>query len=213
MTIDFTDLTGTLLTAVITYGPALLALVLFVGGLGIPLPGALMLMAGGAFIRQGVLDISTALPLALVGVVAGDMTSYAMGRFAGEFMQRRFGETATWKSAEETLHKRGGIAVYLTRWLLTPLASPTNLVTGASRYPALAFLGYDVAGEVTWIVLYGGLGFTFGNSFEYIAELISNFSGLLVGLLVFIGGIYLVVRLWRQPHGDREQIETLTPAV
>lgn len=213
MTIDFTDLTGTLLTAVITYGPALLAVVLFIGGLGIPLPGALLLMAGGAFIRQGVLDLYTTIPIALIGVVAGDMTSYAMGRFAGGFMQRRFGATSTWQRAEETLHKRGGIAVYLTRWLLTPLAIPTNLVTGASRYPALSFLAYDVAGEVTWITLYAGLGYTFGNSFEYIAQLISNFSGLLVGVLVFVGGIYLVVRLWRQPHTEIEQVEELSPAV
>jgi len=213
MTIDFTDITGTLLTAVITYGPALLAVILFAGGLGIPLPGALLLMAGGAFIRQGVLDVYTAIPLALVGVVAGDMASYAIGRFAGEFMQRRFGETATWKNAEATLLKRGGVAVYLTRWLLTPLAIPTNLVTGASRYPAISFLSYDLAGEITWITIYTGLGYTFGNSFEYIAELISNFSGLLVGLLIFIGGIYLVVRLWRQPHREREQVEEMSPAL
>ncbi|MEZ4675746.1 MAG: hypothetical protein R2932_16090 [Caldilineaceae bacterium] len=46
MSIDLSDLTGTLLTAVITYGPSLLALVLFIGGLGIPLPGAILLMAG-----------------------------------------------------------------------------------------------------------------------------------------------------------------------
>lgn len=217
MTIDLTDVTGTLLTAMITYGPALLAVVLFAGGVGIPLPGALMLMASGAFVRQGVLDIYTVLPLALGGVMAGDMTSYAMGRFAGEFMQRRFGETATWKSAEETLHRRGGIAVYLTRWLLTPLAIPTNLVTGASRYPALSFFGYDLAGEITWIALYAGLGYIFGNSFEYIAELISNFSGLLVGILVFIGGVYLVVRMWRQPQRtnnlEGDQTDTLRPAM
>jgi len=213
MTIDFTDITGTLLTALIAYGPLLLALILFVGGMGIPLPGALLLMAGGAFIRQGVLDVYTAIPLALAGVVAGDMMSYAMGRFAGEFMQRRFGHTSTWQGAEATLLKRGGIAVYLTRWLLTPLAVPTNLVTGASRYPVLSFLAYDLAGEITWVTLYAGLGYTFGNSFEYIAELISNFSGLLVGLLVFIGGIYLVVRLWRQPQREAEAVETLTPAL
>jgi membrane protein DedA with SNARE-associated domain len=211
MSIDLTDITGTLLTAIITYGPVLLALVLFAGGVGIPLPGAILLMAGGAFIRQGVLEIHSAIPLALIGVVAGDMTSYAMGRFAGEFMQRRFGATATWQSAEATLHKRGGIAVYLTRWLLTPLAIPTNLVTGASGYPVLAFLSYDLAGEITWIALYAGLGYTFGNSFEYIAELISNFSGLLVGVVVFAAGIYLVIRLWRHPQPDTAaQLDTAT---
>ncbi len=200
MSIDLTDLTGTLLTAVITYGPLLLALVLFIGGLGIPLPGAVLLMAGGAFIRQGVLEIHTALPLALVGVVAGDLCSYAMGRFAGGFMQRRLGSTPTWQRAEATLHKRGGLAVFLTRWLLTPLAIPTNLVTGASRYPVLAFLGYDVAGEITWISLYAGLGYAFGNSWEYVGELISSFSGLLVGLLLFGAGLYFVLRLWRHPQ-------------
>ncbi|MEZ4675747.1 MAG: VTT domain-containing protein [Caldilineaceae bacterium] len=147
--------------------------------------------------------------MALIGVVAGDMTSYAMGRFAGDYVQRRFGETATWKNAEKTLLKRGGVAIYLTRWLLTPLAIPTNLVTGASRYPALSFLGFDLAGEITWIALYAGLGYSFGNSFEYIGELISNFSGLLAGICVFIAGIYLVIRLWRHPQSAADkQIET-----
>ena len=47
------------------------------------------------------LEILTAIPLALVGVVAGDMTSYAMGRFASGFMQRRFGQTGDQVEAAE----------------------------------------------------------------------------------------------------------------
>lgn len=213
MSIDLSDLTGTLLSAVIAYGPSLLALVLFIGALGVPLPGALLLLAGGAFARQGILDVYTMMPLALLGAVIGDMTSYGMGRFAGGFMQRRFGATSTWQSAEATLQRRGGLAVYLTRWLLTPLAIPTNLVTGASGYPAWRFFAYDLAGEITWVAIYAGLGYSFGNSWEYIGELISNFSGLLVGIFLFAVGIYFVIRLWRQPHSQAESVDAIAPTV
>lgn len=213
MSIDLSDLTGTLLTAVIAYGPLLLAAVLFIGAMGIPLPGAFLLLAGGAFARQGVLDLYTLTPLALVGAVAGDMASYGMGRFAGGFMQRRFGATSTWKSAEATLQRRGGAAVYLTRWLLTPLAIPTNLVTGASAYPAWRFFAYDLAGEITWIALYAGLGYSFGSSWQYISDLISNFSGLLVGVVIFLVGLYLVIRLWRQPKSTADATELPVTAV
>ena len=59
--------------------------------------------------------------------------------------------------------RRGGIAIYLTRWLFTPLALPTNLIAGSSGYPFWKFLLFDIAGEITWILLYGGLGYAFGS--------------------------------------------------
>jgi len=210
MSIDFTELTNQLLTAFVSYGPPLLALVLFAGALGLPLPGSVFLIASGAFVQQGVFNPYLAIPLALIGAVAGDLTSYGMGRFAGEFVQRRFGETAAWRSAEATLRQRGGLAVFLTRWLITPLAVPVNLITGGSGYSAWAFLGYDLAGEITWVALYGGLGYFFGGSWEYISQLISDLSGLLVGVAIFAGGLVLVVRWWRQPQSTEVEI---TPEV
>ena len=204
MSIDLTELTNQLLTAFISYGPALLALVLFVGALGLPLPGSVFLIASGAFVQQGIFSPYLAFPLALVGAVAGDMASYGMGRFAGDYIRRRFGETAAWRNAEATLQRRGGIAVYLTRWLITPLAIPVNLITGGSGYSAWAFFGYDLAGEITWVLLYGGLGYFFGGSWEYISQLISDLSGFLVGIAIFAGGLVLVIRWWRQP-----QVETV----
>ncbi len=209
MSIDLTQLTDQLLTAFISYGPSLLALVLFVGALGLPLPGSVFLIASGAFVQQGVFSPYLAFPLALIGAVAGDMASYGMGRFAGDYIRRRFGETAAWRNAETTLQRRGGIAVFLTRWLLTPLAIPINLVTGASGFSAWAFFGYDLAGELIWVALYGGLGYFFGGSWEYISQLISDLSGLLVGIAIFAGGLLLAIRWWRQPQPETVDSETV----
>lgn len=169
------------------------ALALFVGGLGVPVPGTLFVVAAGAFVRQEVLSMGDTLLLGLVGVVIGDVLSYSIGRLARVWLQRRFGQSSTWQQAEATFQQRGGVAVYLSRWLLTPIAIPVNWVAGSSGYPVSRFVFYDVVGELTWLVLFGGLGYAFGSQWEVISEFVSNFSGLLVGVAVFGVGVYLLV--------------------
>ena len=48
---------------------------------------------------------------------------------------------------------------------------------------------YDIAGEILWIALYGGLGYLFGSQWELVYDFMSNFGGLILGLLVFGFGI------------------------
>lgn len=192
--IDDLNLTDFFLTGMITYGPPALGLALLLGAMGVPLPGTLFVIAAGAFVRQGVLDWSLASGLGLLGAVLGDSTSFTMGRFAKRWVQHRFGRSSTWQNAQDTFDRRGGVTVYLTRFLLTPLAIPTNLIAGGSGYAYWRFLTYDVAGEFTWIVLYGGLGYLFGSQWELISQFISDFSGLLVGVVALSAGMYLLVR-------------------
>jgi membrane-associated protein len=191
---DLTDLNDILLTWVVVYGAPMLAGTLLLGALGIPVPGTLIVIASGAFIRQGVLDMYITPPLGLAGVVIGDILIYGLGYFARVRLNKRFGQSSAWQKAEGYFNRRGGIAIYLTRWLFTPLAVPTNLVAGSSAYPFWKFLLFDVSGELTWIVLYGGLGYAFGSQWELISNFITDFSGLLVSLVVLGVGIYLMFR-------------------
>ena len=69
---------------------------------------------------------------------------------------------------------------------------------------------YDLAGEFTWIVLYGGLGYAFGSQWEAINQFISDFSGLLVGLVLFGVGLYLLVRRRRQSRLANQEMSTET---
>lgn len=192
------SITELFLTWVITYGEPALALTLFLAAFGLPLPATFFVLAAGAFARQGVIDWYIALPLGLLAAVLGDSLSYGVGRFANGWVQKRFANSSTWQSAQEKFDKRGGQAIYLTRFLLTPLAIPTNLIAGGSGYPFLRFLLYDAAGEGTWLLLYGGVGYVFASQWEMLNDLISDFSGLLVGILFFAGGIYLLIRRQRQ---------------
>ena len=173
-------------------------------GLGVPVPGTVLVIAAGAFVRQELLDMYTTPLLALVGVVAGDMVVYGVGRFARPWIDRRFGQSETWKKARQSFERRGGIAIYLTRWLLTPLAVPTNLIAGSSGYPFLKFLFFDIVGELTWILLFGGVGYAVGSQWELISDVIANFSGLIVSVLIISAGIYLVVRYRRNAAANSD---------
>lgn len=192
------DITDTLLTAVLAYGAPALGLALLVVALGIPLPATLLLLASGAFVRQGVLDVRVALGLGLLGSVLGDSGSYCLGRCGGALVLRRVEGRALWRQAQATFERRGALAIFLTRFLLTPLALPTNLLAGSSRYAYGRFLALDALGELVWIALYGGLGYAFADQWETISDLAGNLTGALIGLLALVAGGTLAHRLRRR---------------
>jgi membrane-associated protein len=192
------DLTDTLLTAVLAYGAPALGLALLVVALGIPLPATLLLLASGAFVRQGVLDARVALVLGLLGSVLGDSGSYCLGRCGGALVLRRVEGRALWRQARATFERRGALAIFMTRFLLTPLALPTNLLAGSSRYAYGRFLALDVLGELVWIALYGGLGYAFADQWETISDLAGNLTGALIGLLALVAGAALAYRMRRR---------------
>jgi membrane protein DedA with SNARE-associated domain len=135
----------------------------------------------------------------MAGVLVGDILSYGMGRLLRHPIEKRYGQSALWQRAEQYFARRGGIAIFLTRCVLTPIALPINLIAGSSDYQFGRFVAYDAAGELTWLLCYGALGYFFGSQWEYVSDLISNASGLLVGLLIAGVGAYALLRWNRRP--------------
>lgn len=201
---DDISLSEFFLTALLSYGSPIVMVALFLNALGAPIGGSLLVLAGGAFVQQGVLDWPTVLLFGFTGTVLGDSSSYSIGRLAKRWVHRKFGHTDTWQTAQIKFDRRGGTATYLTRFLLTPLAVPTNLIAGSSGYAFWRFLFYDVAGEITWFTLYGGLGFIFGSNWEVINQFLNDVSGLLAGLVLLALGVYFL-RRYRRSRTLRSQ--------
>ncbi len=197
MNIDFTSLA---IGWMADYGAPAVAVFLFLAGLGLPLPATLLVVASGAFIRQDLLDAWMTPLLGFFSVMAGDVLLYLVGYFARASVQTRLGHTAGWEKSRALFARRGGIAVYFSRWLLTAIAAPVVLVAGSSGYCFRRFLFYDALGELTWILLYGGLGYVFGSQWELINEFISDFSDFALGALVLGVGVYLFIKFRRKPR-------------
>jgi len=180
-----------LLTQIINYGAPILGGIVFLGALGIPFPATIIVIAVGAFCRQGFLPWPSTGLIALICVVLGDCLSYAMGHYAREPVLRRFRGSDKWVQAENTFQRWGGMSVLFTRFLITAIAVPVNLIAGTGNFPFRHFLLYDLAGEAIWIFGYGGLGYLFSTQWETVGAFLSNMSGLLLGLIILGAGIWL----------------------
>ncbi|GAB1469807.1 DedA family protein [Chloroflexota bacterium] len=182
-----------LLTQVINYGAPLLGLTLFVGGLGIPLPCTVLVIAAGAFARQGFLPWGSVALISIISVIIGDSLSYSLGYYSSRYVLDRFSRKQSWMEAEKSFQKWGPLSIFFSRFLVTAISLPVNLLSGTTRYPFRKFLLYDALGEVVWVFGYGGLGYLFGSQWELVNEFISNFSGVILGVLFFIFGIRQVI--------------------
>ena len=82
----------------------------------------------------------------------------------------------------------------VTRWLLTPLGVPVNLLAGATRFPMPTFLAFDLAGETLWGAIYLGLGYEFGANWTVALQGIESVP---IGLvLLLLGGVALAAGFW-----------------
>ena len=100
------NLTDYFLTGIVANGPWVFALALFIGALGVPLPGTFFVLAVGAFIQQEVLD-GTALLAGFIGVIIGDMVSYGLGRLAKVWITQRWNHLPRWQAAQSSFAQSG----------------------------------------------------------------------------------------------------------
>lgn len=171
-----------------TYGLPALFVILTVASFGAPLPVTLVLIISGSFVAQGEMRLWQVLVICSAGAVAGDHLGYCLGRWGGRKLvlrvTDRFGGADMLKRAEEFTRRRGGIGIFLSRWLVTPLGPWLNLTSGIARYSWPRFLFWDVLGEVLWVVIYVGLGKIFSDRVAALADMLGNLTWAIVGICV-----------------------------
>jgi membrane-associated protein len=196
-----------LLTQVINYGAPILGLIVFIGALGVPFPGTFLIVAVGAFCRQGLLSWHITGLVAFTCVVLGDCLSYSMGYYVRAPVLQRFSASQQWAQAEKSFQRLGGMSVFLTRFLVTGIAVPVNLLAGTGSFPFQRFLIYDILGEAIWIFGYGGLGYVFGTQWVLVSDFISSFGGFALGLVILGVGIWLGIRRLRAIDASRSKVQ------
>lgn len=183
-----------LLTQIINYGAPIIGLTVFLGALGVPVPGTLTVIVAGAFSSQGILSWPLTALIGLTCVVLGDSLSYGMGYYASKSLLKRFSAAPAWIQAEGYFQRWGGMSVFLSRFLITTIAVPVNLLAGTGDFPYKRFILFDIAGETIWVLGFGGLGYLFSNEWEVVEDFLSNFGGLTLGVAVLGLGIWLAIR-------------------
>lgn len=185
-------MTDWLLALVPQYGLWLLAACTYCSCLAMPVPASILMLTAGGFVAAGDLSMTGSIAAALTGAVAGDQTGYFAGRKGGAgFLDRISKRAAPLAKARDLLAQRGGIAVFLSRWLLSPLGPYVNVVAGAACQPWAKFAFWGIAGEIVWVTMYVSLGYVFTGN-------IAAASAMAMDLLGFVaaGGLALGLAVW-----------------
>ncbi len=191
-------MTDTLLSLVATWGVVVIVATTFLSCLALPVPASLVMLAAGAFAATGDLGLIEVTTAAFAGAVAGDHLGYFAARRAADPLERWIARHprrhAAVARATAYLDRRGGLAVFLTRWLLSPLGPYMNAAAGLARMPLARFSPWEAAGEAVWVAIYVGAGYAAAGSIEAAQAAVGNALG---AIAAAAGAAALGVWLWR----------------
>ncbi len=149
-----------------------LFMILFVAGLGVPIPEELPIIAGGVLSNQLVLRWWIALPVCFVGVLSGDIALYWAGHHWGE---RVLGwRPVRWvlsPEREEQLkgaYRSHGIKIVFTARHVMGLRAAAFLTAGIARVPFWKFLSADALAALVSVPFGFFLAFLFADQVQQV---------------------------------------------
>lgn len=183
-----------LLTYLALYGYPIVAAIIAVGYTGVPVPSEAILLAGGALTDDGSLNFYFLGTMVTAVALAGDILAYCVGKKYGLIIIKKFGrlirfDISKTQKTDHFLQKWGVGAIFITRWLITPLGIPLSLLSGITEYPFKRFLLAAFSGDLIWAFGYIYLGAVLGANWVSIYYILNNFFYFI--LLFLLGGIFL----------------------
>jgi membrane-associated protein len=184
-------MTDWLLALVPQYGLWLLAATTFCSCLALPIPASILMMTAGGFVAAGDLVLWQTFVAAAGGGIAGDQVGYWAGRGAGQPLLARLradpARDRLLARAVAIMESKGVLAVFLTRWLFSPLGPWVNLTAGSTGYGWHRFTTSGVAGEAVWAGLYVGVGYGFAGNIEAASDMLGSILGFVAAGAAMLG--------------------------
>jgi membrane-associated protein len=174
----------------VQYGLPVLFAAIMLASIGVPLPATLLLLTAGSFVAQGDFNLWWVVGLGTGAAVLGDHVGYGIGRWGSQRLLTRLsrwgGGAERIEQAEHVARRWGGIGIFLSRWLMTPIGPVINLTSGMARYPLARFFCFDLLGEILWVTLYVALGWFFSDQVQTLSSALGDFTWVIVGVAAMI---------------------------
>ncbi len=152
------------------YGYVGIALILILGGLGLPIPEEMPIIVAAILTRNGQMIAVPALASCLAGVLLGDFVVYLLGYFYGEKvlslpLTRRFLTRRREAQIKGYFH-RHGFKILVSGRLMPGFRTAAYLTAGILRLPTLRLLLTDLVAATLSTLLMFGLGFLFADPIQ-----------------------------------------------
>jgi membrane protein DedA with SNARE-associated domain len=181
------------------YGYAGIFLANFVEGIGIPLPGQTLLMAGAVLALEGHYDIRVVVGVALCASFLGPCLGFWLGRRGGRKLLVHGWVNEKHLQQVEQFFRRHGILLILLSRFVDGFRQLTPVVAGSMGMSWRSFLPASLAGSVLYVGVWGVGVYALGHDFhQLLVQLrgLSSYTWALCALLVIVLLGWLVV--WRR---------------
>lgn len=159
------------------------------------LPGDSLIFAIGAISQMGEgLNVYLITIILIIAAITGDMVNYTIGRIFGEkILNSKAKRIIKQEYIEKTqlfYEKHGGKTIILARFM--PIVRTfAPFVAGIAKMNFIKFIMFNVAGGITWVLIFISAGYFFGRlefvqkNFELVALAII-FISILPGIIAYI---------------------------
>ncbi|HEY9498970.1 MAG TPA: DedA family protein [Terrimesophilobacter sp.] len=166
--------------------------------IGLIMPGDTVVLVASTGISNGFEYVALIL-VVIAGAIAGESIGFALGRFFGpKIMTSRLGRKIGhdhWMRAENYLDRRGGIAVFVSRFLPV-LHSLIPLTVGMSTMSYRKFLSWTLPACLIWSVAYASAGWAAAGTYRELSGSLHYAGYIFVAIiLAFLLVVVLVKRL------------------
>ncbi len=182
---------------ILKHGYFILFAAMFAHQIGLPVPGPLFLLAGGALTASGKLDMVPTLGLSVIACVLADLVWYEAGRRRGikvlHFFHRLSRDPDHHDRKAQETFSRYGCQLLLVAKFVPGLDAVAPPLAGISRTSRLRFLAFDASGAALYACVYAGLGHVFSHDLNRAAAYVGR-AGTVLACLLFGGLVIYALR-------------------
>jgi membrane-associated protein len=172
---------------------------------GLIVPGDTIVVVAATAVSSPTEYFALAL-VVIAGALGGESIGFLLGRFFGPRIRssrlgRRLGEKS-WVRAENYIDRRGGIAVFISRFLPV-LHAVVPLTVGMSTMTYRTFMAWTIPASTIWSFAYVSVGTFAAGSFTALLDSLHYAGYLFVGIVVVFGILAFIGRKLLERHEAR----------
>jgi membrane protein DedA with SNARE-associated domain len=177
-------------------------IVLFLGGLGVPIPEELPVLAAGALAHEGFMRWWIALPVCFLGVLSGDAVLYWVGHHWGErILEWRIVRRVLTRPREQALltaYRRHSAKTVFTARHVMGLRAAAFLTAGIARVPFWKFIAVDALAAMVGVPTGFALAYYFTDQLELILADVRRVERWLALLGLAAVAAWIAIVAWRK---------------
>jgi len=177
--------------------------------IGLLVPGETAIIVGGVVAGQGEISLVALIAIVWAMAVAGDVTSFMLGRRLGRGFLERHGPRVhiteeRLQQVERFFDKHGGKAIFLGRFVGI-IRAVLPFMAGSSGMRLKRFVPYDILGAGVWGATFCVLGYVFWHSIDQVIAIAKTGALALGSTITFVAAAVILVR-WLKVDENRARV-------